>query len=168
MDNLIQEFVHEERKRYNSWKTCADRVSIVNFHENKGLDQWNGTLIDAGLFTNFVCNGIIGANRTCSYIMNNQSKEAASSNPSVNLGHEILSVNVHESGIIPQDWKRQAVVAKIKQFIQRNKINNFPMRCPNATIYEKIYDNSLMVEKWAIARIINQDQPPLLDTLDSA
>ena len=47
-------------------------------------------------------------------------------------------------------------------------MNNFPIRCPNTTIYEKIYEESfLMVEKWAIARIENQDQPPLFDTLDS-
>ena len=167
-DNFIQKSANERRQRYNKWNTCADSVTIVNYHENKVLDQRNGTLIEVDLMTNFVCNGMIGANRTCSYIKNNQRKEAASTkNPSVDLGHEILAIYAHESGLIPQDWKRQATVAKIKQFIQRNEMNNVPMRCPNATIYEKIYEESLKVEKWAIARIENQDQPPLFDTLDS-
>ena len=106
----------------------------MNYHKNKVLDQRNGTLIEVDLMTNFVCNGMIVVNHTCSYIKNNQRrKEAAAVNSSVDLGHEILAVYAHESGLIPQDWKRQATVAKIKQFIQRNEINNFPTRCPNIT-----------------------------------
>lgn len=104
--NFIQRFADQQRKVYNSWKSCADSVTVVNYHENRVLEQ-NGTLIETDLITNFVCNGIIGANRTCSYLRKEIQGKETHDNSSVDLGPEILAVYAHESGIIPNDLTRQ-------------------------------------------------------------
>lgn len=152
---------------YYGWKSCSDSTAVVNFHDNVVHQPSNGTgtvPVAADLTTNFVCNGIIGASHTCSYLLLREKKKDKIANPSVSsqeLGFEMLAVHAHESGLIPakSSWKRQKVKQKIVDFVKSNKTisNSLPMRCPNATTLQSLYLHSLKYEK-AVLELENKNE----------
>ena len=154
--------------QYNNWKLCSDSISLVHYHDSKvGLP--NGTTIpETDLLTSFVCNGVVGATHTCSFLLDKLTQGGLPTkrkNPSADLGYEMLAVHAHESGLIPNVWERLDVVQKIKQFSENTNTSNIlQIRCPNATILQQLYDYSLEGEKWAITVIGNHTKR--LDTLN--
>jgi len=152
-DEWIYQYLgnYESKERellaYNAWKSCSDDFTVVNFHDTK-VYLPNGTgPVEADLATNFACNGIIGASHTCSFLLQ-QEKLQKKDNPSVNLGPDMLAVHAHESGLISSGWKREKVTGKIKRYVaSKPEISSLPMRCPNATTLQRMYDHSLKYQK---------------------
>jgi len=77
-----------------------------------------------------------------------QEKLQKKDNPSVNLGPDMLAVHAHESGLISSGWKQEKVTGKINRYVaSKPEISSLPMRCPNATTLQRMYDRSLKYQK---------------------
>lgn len=144
---------HKFLQRYNSWKSCSDSISVVNFYNHTAYPPNGTTPVEADLVSNFVCNGIPDASHTCSFLL--QEKEwPETTNPSVAfLDFDMLAVYAHETGLISSVWRRKEVTKKIVQFAASNEIrnNSLPIRCPNATTLQLLYDHSLELERAVMA-----------------
>jgi len=135
-------------RAYNAWKSCSDDITVVNFHDTK-VYLPNGTgPVEVDLATKFACKGIIGASHTCSFLLQQENLQEKH-NPSVNHGPDMLAVHAHESGLISPGWKREKVTGKIKRYVasKNPEISSLPMRCPNATTLQRMYDCSLKFQK---------------------
>lgn len=140
---------------YNSWKSCSDSISVVNYHDTMVYPPDGTEPVKAGLTTNFVCNGIIGASHTCSFLLQENLPEE-NYNPSfssLGLDMDLLAVHVHKSGLIPKVWKREEVTQKIITFATSNetRLSSLPMRCPNKNTLQRLYDVSLNFEEAVLA-----------------
>jgi hypothetical protein len=149
-DEWIDQFLdqHDMIRYYNDWKSCSDDIVVVNYHDNKVYPP-NGTLpVEADLATNFVCNGIIGASHTCSFLLQQEKLQDENYNTRVNLGPDMLAVHVHDSGLISKAWKRKEVAQKIETFAaSKQESGGLPMRCPNSTTLQRMYDHALNFEE---------------------
>lgn len=143
---------HTAHQAYTAWRQCfkTARIRGVNFHA-KG-----------DLFTNFVCKAVTGANHTCSGLANISADgtrgEKAKSNPSVNLDYDMLATRAYGHGLIGKDLTRHKVVQAIENFVKKANVS-LPMKCPNATVLDRIYEQSLEAEKWASSLLLNDDAP---------
>ena len=144
---------YEFLQGYNTWKSCSDSISVVNFYNHTVYPPNGTTPVEADLVSNFVCNGIPDASHTCSFLL--QEKEwPETTNPSVAfLDFDMLAVYAHETGLISSVWRRKEVTKKIVQFAASNEIrnNSLPIRCPNATTLQLLYDHSLELERAVMA-----------------
>lgn len=71
-------------------------------------------------------------------------------NPSVDfLDFDMLAVYAHETGLISTAWERKIATKRIVQFATSNQTrsNSLPMRCPNETTLQLLYDHSLNFER---------------------
>lgn len=61
----------------------------------------------------------------------------------------MLAVYAHETGLISTAWERKIATKRIVQFATSNQTrsNSLPMRCPNETTLQLLYDHSLNFER---------------------
>jgi len=150
---------HIAYDRYNGWKECTDRVTLLDYHNPEVLLD-NGTVVDGDLMTSFVCNGIIGASHTCSHLVKPwmvnglAQKGKGKSNGSASLDPGILADYAYEHGFIGKDFERPKVEEAIKKFIAGVGVT-LPMKCPTSATLKHLYDHSLKGEKWAHSIISN-------------
>ena len=153
--------LHLAQERYSAWKKCSDEIIIVNIHD------LNVHGVDSDLTTNFVCKALKGATRTCSSLLGAQSnnKRLLQKNKSINLDHDILAVYAYENELIGVDpkhaidnalYKRDHVTLKVQEHVDSNGIA-LPMKCPNSTVLDYIYDWSLKSEQWAFSVMQNHN-----------
>ena len=145
---------HEFLQGYNTWKSCSDSISVVNFYNHTAYPPNGTTPVEADLVSNFVCNGIPDASHTCSFLLQEKEWPETTTNPSVAfLDFDMLAVYAHETGLISSVWRRKEVTKKIVQFAASNEIrnNSLPIRCPNATTLQLLYDHSLELERAVMA-----------------
>lgn len=136
---------------YKFWKACSDSISVVNYYDHMVYPPNGTTPVEADLVSNFVCNGIPNASHMCSFLL----QEIASglpekANPSVDfLDFDMLAVYAHETGLISTAWERKIATEMIVQFATSNQTRSksLPMRCPNETTLQLLYDHSLNFER---------------------
>ena len=64
----------------------------------------------------------------------------------------MLAVYAHEQGFVAPGYERQDVIEKIKLFMDGGELE-FPLKCPNSTVLDSIYQWSRDSETWAMSII---------------
>lgn len=105
----------------NVYKPLFENVNVYDMYQ------------DGDFITLFHCQMIPEAKKTCAHLKKGISLPL--SNPSVNVEHDIISVEAYERGLIDRSFDRPTVVAKVTQFLKRtNKV--LPRVCDDETINE--------------------------------
>jgi len=103
----------------NVYKLLFDRVTIYDMNQ------------EGDLVTNFMCQMIPEAKRTCNHLK--QGMTLPLSNPSVNVEHDILSVQAYENGLIDKKLTRSMVVSEVTKYVKESgKV--LSRRCDNGLI----------------------------------
>jgi hypothetical protein len=121
------EFVekHPSVKLYRLYTPLFDNVVIFDMHQ------------DGDLVTNFMCNVILKADNTCLKLKGNKI-QLPIANPSVNLGHDILSVYAYDKGYVDKSLSRQEVVKAVGEYVKESD-KSIPRYC-HPGISKKMYD----------------------------
>lgn len=116
---------------YQKWNEIVpNKVSFFHFHQ------------EGDPTTNFVCQAIPGANRTCDYL---SSLTPILGNPT-NVGFldsDILAVAAYEQGLVHKSDNRISLQLAIYNIAQEDQQSNrLPLICPDQEIIDKIYSAS--------------------------
>ncbi|OEU23091.1 hypothetical protein FRACYDRAFT_233257 [Fragilariopsis cylindrus CCMP1102] len=122
--------LHLAQVRYSAWKKCSDEIIIVNIHD------LNVHGVDSDLTTNFVCKALKGATLHA-------------------YENELIGVDPKHA-IDNALYRRDHVTLKVQEHADSNGIA-LPMKCPNSTVLDFIYDWSLKSEQWAFSVMQNHN-----------
>ena len=116
----------------NVWEEVfPEKVEIYNMHE------------DGDLVTNFMCEMIPEATKSCSALQNGMALPLK--NPSVKIEHDIIGVAAYERGLVEKGMTRAETMEKITQYVNEQKIT-LPRVC-NKEMSDKIRSWFLQSEK---------------------
>lgn len=134
----------------DAYKPYFDQIKVYD------IDQ------EGDLVTNFMCQMIPGASKTCHRLKLGSINLPALSNPSVNLDHDILSVQAYEHGLIDERLSRPSVVEEVKKHLQNSGMM-LPRKC-DSEVRDQIHDWLLDSEQ---AMFPDAWSPSTSDALDS-
>eukprot|EP00529_Nitzschia_sp_RCC80_P006321 CAMPEP_0113477406 /NCGR_PEP_ID=MMETSP0014_2-20120614/20188_1 /TAXON_ID=2857 /ORGANISM="Nitzschia sp." /LENGTH=1602 /DNA_ID=CAMNT_0000370493 /DNA_START=55 /DNA_END=4860 /DNA_ORIENTATION=- /assembly_acc=CAM_ASM_000159 len=116
----------------NVWEEVfPEKVEVYNMHE------------DGDLVTNFMCEMIPEATKSCSALQNGMVLPLK--NPSVKIEHDIIGVAAYERGLIEKGVTRAESMEQITRYVKENKIS-LPRVC-NKEISDEIRQWFLQSEK---------------------
>ena len=104
---------------------------------------------DGDFVTNFMCQMVPEASKTCRRLKDG-TIDLPLSNPSVNVEHDILSVQAYEHGLIDinRGFSRPDVVEEVRKYLENNKSSiTLPRKCDERAMRNQIHDWLLDSEK---------------------
>jgi len=115
---------------------------------------------DGDLVTNFMCQMIPEAFRTCERLKQG-TITVTSENPTLNLDHDIVSVQAYEHGLIDTSLSRPTVVEEVRKYVEEKGLS-VPKIC-NENIRNEIHDWLLNSEKAMFPKAWSPQTSDLLD-----
>ena len=116
---------HPSIKFKNAYEPYFDHIEVYN------MDQ------EGDMVTNFMCQMIPEAHKTC-HRLKEGSVKLPLINPSVNVEHDILSVEAYERGLIGEGLSRPTVVEEVRKHLQNPGVS-LPRRC-DSELRKQIHD----------------------------
>jgi hypothetical protein len=104
---------------------------------------------DGDLVTNFMCQMVPEASKTC-HRLKEGTIYLPLSNPSVDVEHDILSVQAYEHGLVDinRGLSRSEVVEEVRKHLENHKSSiTLPRKCDNGAMRDQIHDWLLDSEK---------------------
>ena len=123
----------------NAYKPYFDHVNIYDMNQ------------EGDFVTNFMCQMLPEAPNTCKHLK--QGMTLPLSNPSVNVEHDILSVQAYENGLIDKKLTRSMVVSEVTKYVKESG-KTLPRRC-EIGIIDQIRDwlldseKAMLPDKWS-------------------
>ena len=172
-------FTIETEKSYQSWKQCSHEIQLISLHHvhssDSKVDNTNSSLSDRaivnGLTIDFICDTLQGGrNETCQHYSQKADGEFSdveegknatrrlNANTSKDLNHDIIAVYAYQNGYFTTERKgkfeRQDVVKAVEQHFLNNDIS-YPLKCPEQSMLDEIYNVSLKGEEWYFSIVEN-------------
>jgi len=163
----------QTEKSYQSWKQCSHEIQLISLHHVHSSDsKEKKSKIVNGLTIDFICDTLQGGrNETCQHYSQKADGEFSdveegktatrrlNGNTSKNLNHDIIAVYAYQNGYLTtkqkRQLKRQDVVMAVKHHFLNNDLYSYPLKCPEQSMLDEMYNVSLKGEEWYFSIVEN-------------